>query len=539
MALPRTTTRTFNELNSVDAPGYLATDHPLYERKPVTDLWNKLTSTAELQLKWNGVVNKRDVIWLGRKSRLLQISGPPGSGKSSAVYAWANRTCRSSGYSVAWIDVGNKTADSRCWFMKRGDNQAVDTERVAPDQGGASIVILDGLRSETIADWERYAKDLCETGVATFLVSSEGVRLHGGNMNNIAGLEYRFPSWTMTEYQRACRIDAIWRSIASDAFGEGRIEDGPEARDVALEKKYYIAGHSARFMLSSNTSAVTTILRESSEALDTLTSLRQALIRRRNRGAVNTLMAWLYKNGPTPNYTARFLDEVVPAATNKDELRVVDQEYQNIPDSEDENRLVSSLAARQVIENIETNVTVLRTAGRTLGIRAVEGYALEASFQKSLRDAVGGTRFFTVYDAEGKGEQWSAASLRNTDNFLDAIVANHNIGSWIWIGKNQAGFDAVHIYELRKIRFVQVTAGKKHDYLFSAIQSLLAVLASQDITFTHVDFVVVRPLDDDRDFSKGEVTGRLDQGWKDFSGNLWNTRDPSLNARILKIDWSI
>jgi len=160
-------------------------------------------------------------------------------------------------------------------------------------------------------------------------------------------------------------------------------------------------------------------------------------------------------------------------------------------------------------------------------------------FQKSLQDAVGGTRSFTACDAEGKGEQWSAASLRNTDNFLDSIVANCDIGSWIWIGKNQAGFDAVHIYDLRKIRFVQVTAGKKHDYLFSAIQSLLAVLASQDIAFTHVDFVVVRPLDDDRDFSKGEVTGRLDQGWKDFSDNLWNTRDPSLNARALKIDWSI
>ena len=140
---------------------------------------------------------------------------------------------------------------------------------------------------------------------------------------------------------------------------------------------------------------------------------------------------------------------------------------------------------------------------------------------------------------EGTGEQWSAESLLNTDNVLDAIAANHNIGSWIWIGKNQAGFDAVHIYDARKIRFVQMTAGKKHDYLFSAIQSLLAQLALQDITFTHVDFVVVRPLDDVRAFSKGEVSGKLDQGWMDFSGNLWNRRDPSLNARILKIDWSI
>jgi len=430
-----------------------------------------------------------------------------------------------------------KTQDSRCWFMRRGADQEVRIERVAPDQVEASIVILDGLRSETIFEWEGYAKNLCEAGVVVFLVSSEAVRLHGGNMNNIAGLGYHFPSWTMAEYQSACRIDAIWGAVASDAF-EGRPEDGPLARDLSLEMKFYLAGHSARFMLRYNTAAIAEILLASSEALDSLPSLRQALIRRRNRGSVNTLMAWLYRNGPTPNYTARFLYDVVPAATSKDELRVGIQEYQTIPESEDENCLVSSFATRKVIENIETDVTVLRTAVRRLGVRAVEGYALEASFSNSLRDAVGGTRSFTVYDSEGNAEQWSAASLQNTNDVLDAIVASHNIGSWIWIRKNQAGFDAVHIYDQGKIRFVHVTAGKKHDYFFSAIQSLLIGLASQGITFTHVDFVVVRPADDDRDFLKGEVTGRLDQGWLDFSDHLWNTRDPSLNARILKIDWS-
>ena len=93
------------------------------------------------------------------------------------------------------------------------------------------------------------------------------------------------------------------------------------------------------------------------------------------------------------------------------------------------------------------------------------------------------------------------------------------IGSWIWIGKNQAGFDAVHIYEADKIRFVKLTAGRTHDYLFSEIQGLLSALALKGISFTHVDFVVVRPHDDYRDFSTGDVTGRLDQGWRDFSGS--------------------
>lgn len=114
--------RSFDELLSLDAPSYLRTDHPLYERKPVTDLWNRLTDVAERQLKWKAVVDKQDVQWLGRKSRLLQVSGPPGSGKSSAAFAWAHKTCLASGYSVAWIDMAKKTSDGRCWFLQRGSN---------------------------------------------------------------------------------------------------------------------------------------------------------------------------------------------------------------------------------------------------------------------------------------------------------------------------------------------------------------------------------------------------------------------------------
>jgi hypothetical protein len=533
--------RSFDELLSTEAPAYLQSDHPFYERKPVTDLWNRLTNVAELQLRWEAVADKQDVKWLGRKSRLLHVSGPPGSGKSSAVYAWAHKTCCSSGYSVAWIDVANKTGDDdgRCWFWKRDDNQAVVTERVAADQVEASIVILDGLRSETVGDWEYFAKRLVATGVVVILVSSEGVRLHAGNMNNIASLEHRFPSWAMKEYQHASRIDAIWRHIADEAFGEGHIDDNAVAREVALEAKYPVAGHSARFMFNKPLWAVEEELLSSSEALDTLKHLRQAMTRRRNKGAVNTLMAWLHENGATPNYTARFMDSFVLAATTKQELRVVNQEYQHITEAVDDNCLVSSFAARKVIENIETDVSTLRSVGRALGVRAVEGYALEASFSKSLQVAVSTAHAVTVYAADGVAQHWSAASFRNTENVFDAIVANRDVGSWIWIGGYQAGFDAVHIYDTRKIRFVQVTAGKKHDYLFSAMHSLLEMLALQDITFTHVDFVVVRPIDDERDFAQGDVTGRLEQGWNDFNGTPWNTRDPSLNTRILKIGWSI
>ena len=290
-------------------------------------------------------------------------------------------------------------------------------------------------------------------------------------------------------------------------------------------------------MFNESRSSVEQNIEDSSDALTTIDSLRQAMVRRRNEGAVNTLMAWLHDNGITPTYRAKILGDIVPAATTKEELRVTDQEYQNKP-ANHQNCLVSSYAARTVIEGIETDVNRLRTAGRTMDIRALEGYALEADFQKTLKIAANAASQITVFHGNGDTEQWSVVSYRLTDDVFEALVENRAIGSWIWVGGFQAGFDAVHIYGDGMIRFVQATAGKKHDYLFSAIYSLLERLALENIIFTHVDFVVVRPQDDNRIFTKGDVSGRLGQGWRDFSGNDWDLRDPTRNARIVKIAWS-
>lgn len=244
------TSRFFTELASTEAPRYLRSSHPMYERKPVTDLWKALTSVAEMQLRWKAVpdADKRDAKWLDRKSRLMQVSGPPGSGKSSAVYAWAHKTCLSSGYHVVWVDVvANKTQDVGCWSLRRDTNhQAVRMETIAASQFDADIVIFDGLRKETLEEWESTLKKLSREGVAVILVSSQGVRLHAGNMKDISALGYRFPSWscrhgTWLENKGSGRVGRI-RDEDSNS-NEGRQQTLSASRkNVNISSKSLIAG---------------------------------------------------------------------------------------------------------------------------------------------------------------------------------------------------------------------------------------------------------------------------------------------------------
>jgi hypothetical protein len=74
------------------APAYLKSPR-LYERKPVTDLWNKLTSVGKQQWKWKNVPDKENPVFGGSQPRILQVRGPD-CGKSSATYFWVSSVCR-------------------------------------------------------------------------------------------------------------------------------------------------------------------------------------------------------------------------------------------------------------------------------------------------------------------------------------------------------------------------------------------------------------------------------------------------------------
>jgi hypothetical protein len=91
--------------------------------------------------------------------------------------------------------------------------------------------------------------------------------------------------------------------------------------------------------------------------------VHQALTSPVNKGAVNTLLAWLHGNGTTPSAHALILHNIVPAATTRAELKTTAQEIQIKP-SGLQNCFVSSYTAQKVIDHIDTSVSLLRAAAK-------------------------------------------------------------------------------------------------------------------------------------------------------------------------------
>jgi hypothetical protein len=122
-------------------------------------------------------------------------------------------------------------------------------------------------------------------------------------------------------------------------------------------------------------------------------------------------------------------------------------------------------------------------------------------------------------------------------------AADVTVGRFFWCAGNTAAYDAVFIYAPGKIRFIQVTSGKDQSFKIYAVNGLLRNLENRGIIFTHVDFVVVRPLPDTFApdtfaFNLKTPVGSLER-WFDFTGTEWQTGANCRNqARHGKVPWS-
>ena len=158
-----------------------------------------------------------------------------------------------------------------------------------------------------------------------------------------------------------------------------------------------------------------------------------------------------------------------------------------------------------------------------------------------MKTALATNTNMTVTQEDGiTTENWPIRSFFKTEHVDETLRDSTTARNcWIWVGGSQTGFDAVHIYGNNKIRFVQTTAGEKDAFNLYAVDSLPRRLKEESgFEHTHVDFVIVRPDDDDRAFELGTATGRIIGDVQDFRNNSWKDRsDPRDNVRYLRIAW--
>lgn len=532
--------RFFDSVTHRGAPEYLGSRYKLYERQPVTELWNRLSRVTEKQWSWLKVdENDR---WVAPDLRVALVSGPPGNGKSSACYEWAVRTCKQDWVDcVTWLDCATEDRKPGAWILTKCTNSpnGYRVEKVSIPQQTADIagkvVIFDGLRAETVGGWMGVIASLCRKGVAVIMCTSESVKIHIGNTDDITQIPHRFPSWTLDEYKCACSDDEFWKKARTRLPGTPPEGASPVEKESALKEKFYYSGHCARFMFRHTISKVVRLVETGANALGGDTkSMQDALIKNANSGAVNRLVAFVKNNGPTPNAPA-VLPTDVSAASDEDALLLQEDEIDN---SKAESIFVSAHAARAVLSTMPRSVDNLRTVAAVTKNNAVEGYALEIRFQEKLRTGRDTSTSLAVISSSGALESWNVSSFQEvSSSSIEDNVVGAGVGAWFWIGGNQGGFDAVHLYGSNSIRFIGATAGRSHSLKLNFVQKVLTNIALKGKTFSTVDFVTLRPSNDTRQFSLDTAQSRLTQGWVDFAGRPWSTGDQLDHTRVLKLDW--
>ena len=527
----------FSSVTDQGTPEYLASASKLYERQPVTQLWNRLTRVTEKQWSWLAVPDSER--WVAAEVRVCIVSGPPGNGKSSACYEWAVRICQQEWVDcVTWVDCATVEREPGAWVLQKCSNYANNYRATAvpvpqrADDITGKVVVFDGLRAETIDSWIGVVAKLCRKGIAAILCSSESVRVHVGNTQDITQLRHRFPAWSLEEYNSACEDDEFWSQARLQFPGPPPQAASPAEKESALEQKFKFAGHCARFMFRSSIPEIKEQIDEGVKALkSSIESMQAALVNYRNTGAINRLIAFVENNGPTPALVP-LLPADMPAAPDRYALHVHDDEFVS---SDAKNVFVSAHATQAVLSSMPK----LRTVAATTGNRAIEGYTLEIRLQEKLQQARDTNSPLSVITSSGESESWNVVTFREaaSGKIEDDIATNNAVGAWFWIGGNQGGFDAIHVYGATSIRFVQVTSGASHSLYLDFINRLLQNVSLKGRSFSTVDFVTLRPADDYRNFSLEAPRARLGQGWMDFAGQLWTTGDQRGHTRVLKLDW--
>ena len=537
------------------APNYLQSQ-VLYERKAVTDVWNKLTSVAKRQWKWMNVQNKRDRQWINADRRILQVHGPPGSGKSSAVFFWVEKTCKTANTHALWLKCAK--AQGKCWKVQKNClSETIGTieQREVPlsvdDFADASIVVFDGIRAITLETFGNLIIDVARSGRFVVVVSSEGVEFHAGDSQDIMKLQHFVPSWQENEYMEACENNDFWASVKHRFLDATSESDTQSLRKELIRQKFSIAGHSARFMFRQTAVDVENEIERKVRQMENIATLNMAVRNDRSSGAVNSLIARLHrgKNGPTPPQSAPFPSE---QDRNGIATRVEDllQCHEDLDQRGSYPRLVSEKATEEIVKSIPGPVPTLRTIGIKLDNRAIIGYAFEKNLKSKLMEANLSNRGLRLFYENLESFQLPVSRLleiqpEETSSFdaLNELLKNrakYEDNTWIFIGGRHCAFDAIHLAAKNRIRFVQVTVEHKCSFKLSIVDSLMRNLLAGEgnpVTWSHMEFLIIRPDDDMRPFALETASGELSGKYLHFDGQPWDTKDYRSNVKNARLGW--
>jgi len=447
-----------------------ATEDPtlMFQRSEVKELWERLNRETS-----NSNSGEAD-------ERLLLISGPPGTGKSTAVWMWAGSVAVSS--KVVWIHLGRsgevQYVEMNSDSTRHAALNAVDwVSFFKSNVGDADVVILDGLieseKKTAMSTLEAWQSNAGGSPLLIF-VASEQIKLGGEDLRHSNRVSVC--SWSLSEVFNACTDEAFWGQVSSNVNhhekggGSEHFKVAPaDAKLCAISEKFALCGGSARWLFGMNWTEARRDIDGYVDRVSDPRVLHSAFGGAAAETAVNHIMG-LEREG------------------NKS-VRTICSAYIQ--------RALCLKFRKHLIEAAKNLGTVLLHPG-------FHGLILEADFC----DRVMHSALLTVKSDVGADETWSAGCYVNfvrvedllgkVKRKLDGSEIRENIksiknGTWLFPSWNQGCYDAAQLLDGGVMRIVQVTIGKTHAMLVYFVSSLIQTLVALGFEIETIDFVILVP----------------------------------------------
>ncbi|CAM6093750.1 unnamed protein product [Calypogeia fissa] len=432
------------------------------------------------------VLYTRTVMFYKSKSnpyKLPWILGPPGVGKSLAVFAFT-RSLPVSEWSVTWIH----SSRGAIFSLYHRDNTGIRTEEFELENRheylnqlkveNKHLLVLDGFTNGTTNNTMR---GTCELWLKKdfemrrlFVVCSMASRFKSGSEGDDMQFnvtDFTVSSWTLEEYKAALEKPALYATV-KEKLGT----DTDKSRDELVESKYYFAGGSARYMFLMYTDEVKERLNLAIENVSDIRALAAGRTGVSSPGFVHRLISF------------------------QDGIRGIVSQY-----------AANGLAIKLGTELVDHFIQIYRWNLSP----PMKGFLFEMWFFAKL--SFDGLSYERI-DGQ-KGGKWEKS------NPVDLPSQNENLSpespTWFQAAWNNGGFDAVYVDpQTKTVRFVQLTLNNQHSFKIKFFETFLYRLSTHMQAETlEIFFVYPKGANPTRPKITGE--GLLDPfNWK--TGEEWS-----------------
>mmetsp|Transcript_27337 Transcript_27337/g.46201 ORF Transcript_27337/g.46201 Transcript_27337/m.46201 type:complete len:584 (-) Transcript_27337:559-2310(-) len=458
--------------------GFFSEDSLLYVRAETVELWNALNDGHD-----NGVN--------------VRVNGPPGTGKSTEVWAWILWKAKQDRITVTWIHL---TRTKMVKVVINGAEGLITTGYGAKkdiiEYSEGSLLVVDGVVAAEQIDITRACCSWAETGRRFVLVSSSSVVVAVQEDLEANIVRFTVASWILDQYREACANDDFFEIVKAKLKCPG----SGDSKEELLLSKYYFAGGCARWMFEFDYSAWKT---DFDGYFEMVTNYKQLYS---YAGGENTLVAVSHLRGVTLLTIDGFISK---------KFFFISQ------------HTVASLG-RKCKDKRTFFIHSYKKASETQN-PAYEGWIFGFDFDYQLQSALEAKQaFYDSLPAENKVVE--SYVVFSSPVILGAAIKSLEVGKVLWAKPQlwcQKAYDFLCFWKEddadgKKTNMVVVNAtiAETHSVLLYVVNKLASDLGSDDIgaPISAIRFDFAIPVG--AQFTGGDIEGRLCE-WSTMNGMKW------------------